>query len=162
MSTIATTDICDDHGEAARVVDDLFAVSLGKRSSFHGPAKTLRTFEDNTKVREAVESDGKGQVLVVDGGGSRRCALFGGNLAVLAAKNNWAGIIIYGCARDADEIDAEDIGLKAIGLCPRKSAKQNLGSYDVAVTFGGQTIQPGDYIYADRDGVVVASGPLHS
>lgn len=161
MTIIATTDICDDHGDAARVLDDIFPVSLGKCASFHGQVRTLKTFEDNTKVREAVDSNGQGRVLVVDGGGSRRCALFGGNLAVLAAKNNWAGIIINGCARDGDEIDAEEMGFKAIGHCPRKSVKQNLGTYDVPVTFAGQTINSGDYLYADRDGVVVATSPLH-
>ncbi len=158
--TYAVTDLCDDHGDDVRVLE-IETIMLGGAAAFHGPVKTLKTFEDNTKVRALVETPGEGRVLVVDGGASRRCALFGGNLAVLAANNGWAGVVINGCARDADEIDAENVGVRAIGLCPRKSVKSGLGTEDVSVRFGGQTINPGDWLYADRDGIIISSKPVH-
>ena len=95
--------------------------SFGGVTRFCGPVKTLLAFEDNTKVRAAVEGDGAGQVLVVNGGASQRCALFGGNLAKLAADNGWAGIIINGCVRDTAELAAEKVGIKALGVHPRKA-----------------------------------------
>jgi len=160
MTEYATTDLCDDHGDKVRVLETTF-VSLGGKEAFHGPVLTIKTFEDNTKVRATLETPGEGRVMVVDGEGSNRCALFGGNLAILAAQNGWAGVVINGCARDADEIDGEDVGVKALGLCPRKSVKADLGTLDVPVRFAGQTINPGDWLYADRDGVIVASEPVH-
>lgn len=160
MTTYATTDLCDDHPNDVRVIEENF-ISLGKRKAFHGQAFIVKTFEDNTKVRGNLETPGNGRVMVVDGGGSRRCALFGGKLAVLAAENGWAGVIINGCARDADEIDAEDTGVKALQLHPKKSNKDDGGVLDVPVRFGGQTINPGDWVYADRDGVVISSKPVH-
>lgn len=158
--TYAVTDLCDDHNDDVQVLE-CEMILLGGRKAFHGPIKTLKTFEDNTKVRALVETPGDGRVLVVDGGASRRCALFGGNLAVLAANNGWAGVVINGCARDADEIDAENVGVRALGLCPRKSVKSGLGTEDVTVRFGGLTINPGDWLYADRDGIIVSSKPVH-
>ncbi len=155
----ATTDLSDDHGDTVRVLDPIFA-DFGGKDAFHGPVKTLKAFEDNTKVREAVEGPGEGRVLVVDGGGSERCALFGGNLAELAEKNGWAGVVIYGCVRDVGEIETFDVGVKAIASHPKKSLKQNGGEWDVAVTFAGHTIRPGDWLYADRDGIVVAEKEL--
>ena len=89
-----------------------------------------------------------------------RCALFGGNLAVLAAKNGWAGVVVNGCVRDGDELAAEAVGIKALGTHPRKSVKRDLGEFDVPVTFAGITIHPGDWLYADRDGIVVSSNRL--
>ena len=134
--------------------------NFGGKTRFHGQAKTLLTFEDNTKLRAAVEQEGKGQVLVVDGGGSMNCALFGGNLAKLAADNGWAGIIIHGCVRDRAELAAEAVGIKALASHPKKSDKHDLGSYDVSLQFSGTTIHPGDWIYADEDGVIVSPRKL--
>ena len=99
-------------------------------------------------------------VLVVDGGGSMRCALVGGNLGVLAQKNGWAGILVNGAVRDADELEACDIGVRALGTHPRKSVKRNSGERDVAVQFPGTVIRPGDWIYADADGILVSDQPL--
>lgn len=155
----ATTDLSDDHGDKVRVLDPLFA-DFGGRDAFHGPVKTLKCFEDNAKVRQAVEGPGDGQVLVVDGGGSERCALFGGNLAELAEKNGWAGVVVYGCIRDWAEIETFEIGCKALATHPRKSVKKDGGDYDVPVSFAGVTIRPGDWLYADRDGIVVADAKL--
>jgi len=121
-----------------------------------GPIATLKLFEDNTLVRKALEQPGSGRVLVVDGGGSTRCALVGDRLATLAKDNGWAGIIVYGCIRDSAVIAGIEVGVKAIGTTPRKSVKRGEGQQDIAVTFGGVTFEPGAHLYADADGVVVA------
>ncbi|HOX90109.1 MAG TPA: ribonuclease E activity regulator RraA [Burkholderiaceae bacterium] len=161
----ATTDLCDAHeallpsGELQVLAPGYLA--LGQRQAFHGAAVTLKVFEDNSLVAEAVKTAGKGRVLVVDGGGSLRCALFGGNLAQAAQANAWAGVLIHGCARDAAEIDACAIGVRALALHPRRSVKRGVGERDVILNFGGVRITPGDWIYADRDGVLVARRPLH-
>eukprot|EP00435_Cladocopium_sp_Y103_P077284 s1_g1023.t1 len=152
MSTpLATTDLSDAHADTVAHVDPIF-FDYGGQLTFHGPITTLKVFEDNALVRSAVEGPGDGRVLVVDGGGSMRCALFGGNLAQLAAQNGWAGVVIYGCVRDRDELEAEAVGIKAIGHHPRKSIKKGLGDIDLPVTFGGITFTPGAWLYADRDG----------
>ena len=156
---IMTTDLSDAHEGALRYLAPGYQ-DFGGRLRFHGPAKTLLTFEDNTKVRAAVETAGEGRVLVVDGGGSMNCALFGGNLAKLAADNGWAGILIHGCVRDQGELKAEAVGIKALASHPKKSEKRDLGTFDEVLEFSGVTIRPGDYIYADEDGVVIAETAL--
>ncbi|MEQ9518601.1 MAG: ribonuclease E activity regulator RraA [Parvibaculum sp.] len=155
----ATTDLSDAHDGIVRHADPIFH-DYGGRAAFHGPITTLRLFEDNALVRAAVEGPGAGRVLVVDGGGSKRCALFGGNLAQLAAKNGWAGVIVFGCVRDRDELEAEPVGVKALGHHPKKSVKQGQGAVDVAVTFAGITFAPGDWLYADRDGIITSPHAL--
>lgn len=157
--SLATTDLSDAHAEDIAHVDPIFR-DYGGKLTFHGPITTLKVFEDNALVRTAVEGPGEGRVLVVDGGGSTRCALFGGNLAQLAAQNGWAGVIIFGCVRDRDELEAEQVGVKAIGHHPRKSIKKGLGDKDVPVTFAGVTFTPGAWAYADRDGIIVAPTSL--
>jgi len=157
--SLATTDLSDAHAEAIAHVDPIFR-DYGGKLTFHGPITTLKVFEDNALVRTAVEGPGEGRVLVVDGGGSTRCALFGGNLAQLAAQNGWAGVIIFGCVRDRDELEAEQVGVKAIGHHPRKSIKKGLGDEYVPVTFAGVTFIPGAWAYADRDGIIVAPTSL--
>ncbi len=152
--TFTTTDLSDEHPEA-HICDPVFQAFGGSRE-FSGPVTTLKVFEDNTLVREAVQKPGEGRVLVVDGGGSLRCGLFGGNLAVAAARNGWAGVVINGCARDADEIDAEEIGLRALALHPRRSERGlHSGRAGIPVTFAGVTFREGEWLLADRDGVLV-------
>lgn len=153
-----TTDLSDAH-EGVRYLPPLYR-DFGGKIRFHGRAKTLLTFDDNTKLRAAVEQKGAGRVLVVDGGGSMNCALFGGNLAKLAAENGWAGIIIHGCVRDRAELAGEAVGIKALASHPKKSLKRDLGSYDVSLNFSGVTIHPDDWIYADEDGVIISEKPL--
>ncbi len=161
MSSLpATADLYDAHGEALRVLAPLFR-DFGGVQTFAGPVATLKVYEDNSLVRAALEQPGQGRVLVVDGGGSLRCALVGDNLAALGHKNGWAGIVIYGCIRDAAPIAAIAIGVKAIATNPRKSVKKGEGERDVALRFAEVTITPGDYLYADVDGVVVADKKLH-
>lgn len=154
-----TTDICDDHAERLRIATPLFQ-DYGGRKLFHGPVTTVKVFEDNSLVRQALEERGEGRVLVVDGGGSMRCALLGDQLAALGHKNGWAGAVVYGCIRDAADIAQIDFGLKALMTHPLKSVKKGIGDRDVPVTFAGITIRPGDYLYADHDGIVVADEPL--
>ena len=154
-----TADICDEHGDALRVLSPMFQ-DYGGRIDFAGPVSTVKLFEDNSRVREAVSEPGEGRVLVVDGGGSMRCALLGDNLAAMAVENGWQGVLVYGCVRDAAEIGTMDLGVKALNTHPRKSVKRGLGERDVPVTFAGETIRPGDWLYADRDGVVLAAGAL--
>ena len=149
-----TTDLSDAHEDVRYLAPGY--QDFGGKTRFHGPARTLLTFEDNTKLRAAVEQVGNGQVLVVDGGGSMNCALFGGNLAKLAAQNGWAGIIIHGCVRDRAELAAEAVGIKALASHPKKSLKRDLGSFDMSLNFSGVTVHPGDWIYADEDGVLVS------
>lgn len=157
----ATTDLCDANEPAladGRVqVMQPGLIALGQRSAFSGPAVTLKLFEDNSLLADAVKTPGQGRVLVVDAGGSLRCAVLGGNLATAAAKNAWAGIIIYGCARDSAEINAEPLGVRALALHPRRSIKRGEGQRDLTVSFLGVTVRPGDWIYADADGVIVST-----
>jgi regulator of ribonuclease activity A len=136
-------------------------IALGRVVAFSGPVVTLKLFEDNSLLADLVKAPGEGRVAVVDAGGSRRCAVLGGNLAAAAARNGWAGIVIYGCARDADEIDACEIGVRALALNPRRSIKRGEGQRDVPVSFLGVTIRPGHWLYVDRDGVIVSQRPLH-
>ena len=157
----ATTDLSDAHPEA-QVAEPVFR-DFGGKPAFHGPAKTLKVFEDNAQVRATLETPGEGRVLVVDGGGSQRCALVGGQLGELAVKNNWAGLLVFGCVRDTEELAAQAVGIKALAAHPKKSEKGlHSAKSDVTVRFAGLTIRPGAWVYADRDGVVVGEKQLHA
>jgi regulator of ribonuclease activity A len=130
--------------------------TFGGRPTFSGPIATLKVFEDNTLVKQAVEGPGEGRVLVVDGGGSLRCALLGGNLAVAAAQNGWAGVVVNGAVRDADEIDTQPIGVRALATHPRRSEKGlHSGQAGLPVVFAGVVFREGEWLCADTDGIVV-------
>ena len=161
MRPVATADLCDEFGPEVRVAEPLFR-DWGGSMAFAGPVETLRVFEDNALVRQVLGSPGRGRVLVVDGGGSLRSALVGGNLAALAEQNGWAGIVVNGCVRDVDEIRAVAIGVKALHPVPRKSGKSGEGDQGVPVTFAGVTFTRGCHLYADRDGLIVADRELRS
>ena len=154
----ATCDLCDLHkadtSGAFRVLPPLFR-SYGGAARFAGAVSTVKCFEDNSLVKAACDSAGAGRVLVVDGGGSLRRALVGGNVAAAAAKNGWAGIVVDGCVRDVDELAQCPIGIRALGLIPLPTEKRNQGERDVAVQVQGVRIRPGDWLYADADGIVV-------
>lgn len=152
--SFTTADLCDRHEAWVRVVAPGFR-DYGGLHCFSGPIATVKVHEDNGLVRAALEKPGEGRVLVVDGGGSLCCALAG-----LAHRNGWAGLLIYGCIRDSEAIACVAIGVKALGTHPRKSVKKGAGDRDIPVTFSGVTFAPGDHLYADRDGIVVASEPL--
>lgn len=154
-----TADLCDAHEGKLRVVSPMFR-NYGGRARFGGRIATLKVFEDNSLVRSALETPGDGRVLVVDGGGSMRCALVGDQLALLGVKNGWTGVIVYGCIRDSRAIGSMDIGAFALGTHPLKSIKKGAGDADIPVSFGGVTFVPGEYVYADEDGVIVSATPL--
>lgn len=162
--TFATADLCDSHEELIRdarlrIVAPMFR-HYGGRTVFAGSIATLKLFEDNSFVRKALEQPGNGGVLVIDGGGSMRRALVGDQLAAIAVKNGWSGIVVNGCIRDSAAIGEMDIGVLALGTHPQKTDKKNVGEIDVPVTFGGVTFHPGEWLYADGDGVLVSSQPL--
>lgn len=156
---IVTPDLCDAHPELVRVVEPLFT-NYGGRSAFGGEILTIKCHEDNSLVKEQVGKPGNGRVMVVDGGGSLRCALLGDMLAAKAVENGWAGIIIYGCIRDVDDIRTMDLGVQALRTIPIKSNRQGRGDLNIPVTFGGVTFRPGEYVYADNNGIIVASEAL--
>jgi regulator of ribonuclease activity A len=149
-----TADLVDEHGEALQSCD-LQLRQFGGRRRFHGPIRTVTCFEDNALVKQVLSEAGGGAVLVVDGAGSLHTALVGDLIAGLAQANGWAGLVVNGAVRDVEALDGLDIGIKALGSNPRKSAKLGAGEVDVAVRFGGTTFRPGDHLYSDEDGVVV-------
>lgn len=155
MKTISTPDICDDFAEKIRVLDPIFN-NYGGRFSFFGEAVTIKCFEDNSVVKKLVDEGGKGRVIVMDGGASLRRAILGDMLAENAANNSWAGLVINGCIRDCDQIANTNIGVKALNIHPMKTEKRGLGDLNVPVTFAGQTIKPGDWVYADNNGIVIS------
>ena len=160
LTSTATTDLSDAHPDA-QVCEPVLA-SYGGRTAFFGPVHTIKVFEDNALVRSTLETPGAGRVLVVDGGGSRRCALLGGNLAKLGVAGGWAGVVVYGCIRDSREIAGYDLGVMALGTHPRKSEKGlHSGASGRDVAFAGVTFRTGAWLYADEDGVVVADRALH-
>lgn len=157
--TFKTADLCDAFSDAIAVLEPRFS-NFGGISRFSGRAVTLKVFEDNSLVRAALEEPGEGRVLVVDGGSSYRCALLGDQLAQLAVANGWSGIVIDGCIRDSADIAELALGVQAIGTHPLKSVKRNAGQREIAIQMGGVQVRPGDWIYADDDGVIVSSKPL--
>ncbi len=152
-------DLCDEYPDLVRVVEPMFR-NFGGRTSFAGEITTIKCFEDNSLVARAVEENGEERILVVDGGASLRCGLLGDNLALKAAENNWAGIIIYGCVRDVDELVQINLGIQALNAMPLKSIKRNVGVRDEVLEFGGVSFVPGEFVYADNNGVLVSSKPL--
>jgi regulator of ribonuclease activity A len=156
---IVTADLYDEFGEQLRVASPVFG-DFGGRDAFGGPIATVKVFEDNSLVRSALEEAGAGRVLVIDGGGSLRCALVGDLLAKLALDNGWAGIVVHGCVRDSVAIARLDIGVKALATNPRKSVKRGEGQRDVPVHFAEVDFMPGEYVYADLDGLVISERAL--
>jgi regulator of ribonuclease activity A len=162
--TFATCDLCDANEDkladgSLHVLPPVFR-DFGKHARFAGPARTLKVFEDNVLVRAALETPGEGSVLVVDGGGSLRCALVGGNLGALAQKNGWAGIVVYGCVRDSAELKQCEIGIRALATHPRRSIRKGVGERDLAVDIAGVSVRPGDWVVADEDGMLVSRTKL--
>lgn len=151
-----TADLLDDHEDKPLQVVQPGFHNFGGRNKFYGEIVTIKIHEDNSLVREFVAMDGKGKVLVVDGGGSTRCALLGDMLAEKAVKNGWNGVIVYGLIRDSVDIGKMDIGVKALGTIPLKSVKRGFGVKDEAVRFHDVTFKPGEFVYSDEDGIIVS------
>ncbi len=157
--TLKTADLCDQYDSEIQVVEPLLS-DFGGEIEFSGEIHTVKVFEDNSLIRTALESPGHGKVLVVDGAGSLRCALVGGNMGAIGEQNGWSGIVVYGCIRDCGEIADQGIGVKALATHPRRSVKKGIGEDSVTVQFGGVTFRPGDYLYADEDGIIVSPRKL--
>ena len=156
----ATADLCDAH-PGVQVAEPVLR-HFGGRRRFAGQVSTVLCREDNSRVREAVADPGKGRVLVVDGGGSLQCALLGDLLAEKAVANGWTGVVVNGCVRDTGRLAELPLGVMALAAVPRRSEKRDHGERDVGVRFAGTTFHPGDYLYADEDGLIVSGGPLEA
>ena len=154
-----TADLCDGYPELVQVAEPVFR-EYGGLVKFSGPIETLRVFEDNALVRQVLESDGKGRVLVIDGGASPRCALVGGRLASLAYANGWSGVLVNGAVRDSAELSQIPIGIRARHAAPMSSGKEGVGERGGRVTFAGVAFLPEAFLYADSDGIVVAQRNL--
>jgi regulator of ribonuclease activity A len=162
MNTIfRTADLCDRYADTQRlqIVEPIFS-NFGGAATFSGPITTLKVFEDNIALRRTLERKVDGRILVVDGGGSDRCALFGGNMTRLACENGWTGIIAYGCLRDTLEVNQLPIGIRALHPHPLRSHKRGGGQEDVLITFAGVNFRSDYFVYADEDGIVVSESPL--
>ena len=158
----ATCELCDAHKNDVsgnfRVLAPVFK-DFGLHTKFCGEVATVKCFEDNSLVKAAVDSLGAGRVLVVDGGASLRRALLGGNLGAAAAKNNWAGVVIDGCVRDAAELAQCAVGIRALAAMPLPTTKRSEGQAGIAVQIQGVWVRPGDWLYADEDGMVIMPAP---
>ena len=169
MMKFSTCDLCDAHenslGDTLHVLPDVFRI-YGAQQPFAGQVHTVKCHDDagtldNSKVREAVVASGQGRVLVIDGAGLPHRALLGGNLAVIAAKNDWVGVVVYGAVRDAAELVEAKLPVRALALCPMRTAKLGLGERGVKIPLSDVTIQDGDWLYADEDGMVTSRLPIH-
>lgn len=154
-----TSALCDIYLEQVDVVEPMFS-NFGGCASFAGQVTTVKCFEDNGLIREILEQDGLGRILLIDGGGSLRRALIDAELASLAEENEWEGIVVYGCVREVDELEDMSIGIQAIASIPVGAVAQGVGEVDIPVNFGGVTFLPEDYLYADNTGVILSQEPL--
>ena len=156
--TRTTPDLCDQFPDV-QVAEPVFR-SFGGQLRFAGPAVTVKCLNDNSRVRELAMTPGEGRVIVVDGGGSLRRALLGDLIAGNAVKNGWSGFLIFGCVRDVEVLATLPLGVQALASHPMKTDRRDLGEVDVPVSFAGVSVAPGDWIYADANGVIVASSRL--
>lgn len=155
----STPDLCDAHEKNVTVLEPIF-VSYGGREAFGGQIVTVKCFEDNSAVKAQLATEGKGRVLVVDGGGSLRRALMGDLIAASAVSNGWSGVVIYGAIRDVDAIAAMDLGVHALGCIPLKTERRGVGDVGVPLKFAGAALHDGDYLYADNNGIIVSAKAL--
>ena len=158
--SLKTTDLCDNHPEKVRIPEPIGFKDFGGTKLFNGKIETVKCFEDNSFVRKALEQNGEGKVLVVDGGGSMRCALLGDMLGELGVKNKWNGIIVYGCIRDSAAMATLSLGVKALNVIPLKSNKRNEGQQNIPVHFAGIDFTPGEFVYCDEDGIIISKEEL--
>ncbi|MGC9458324.1 ribonuclease E activity regulator RraA [Vibrio genomosp. F10] len=154
-----TSALCDIYLDQVDVVEPLFS-NFGGRTSFAGQVTTIKCFEDNSLIRDLLEQDGVGRVLLIDGGGSLRRALIDAELAALAEDNEWEGIVVYGCVREVDELEEMSVGIQALASIPVGAVGNGVGETDVAVNFGSVTFVPEDYLYADNTGIIISQEPL--
>jgi regulator of ribonuclease activity A len=152
-------DLCDEYADEIQIAEPNFT-AFGKRFKYYGEIVTIKCFEDNSLVKKTLSEDGTGKVLVVDGGGSLRCALLGDILAAMAAENGWQGVLINGCVRDVEILKTIDIGISALNRHPLKSHKRNEGQLNVHLRFADTSFEPGFYLYADENGIIVSQKAL--
>ncbi|HMS35208.1 MAG TPA: ribonuclease E activity regulator RraA [Ignavibacteria bacterium] len=157
---LKTTDLCDNFSDKIQIAEPAVFTDFGGRKIFSGKIHTIKCFENNPLVRTALEGNGEGKVLIVDGGASVKCALLGDMLGEIAVKNKWSGIIVNGCIRDSAALGELDLGVKALCAFPLKSGKKNEGQENVPVRFAGIDFNPGEFIYCDEDGVIVSKDEL--
>ena len=155
-----TPDICDDFSDELQGLEPLFT-EYGGGGKFSGEIITIKCFEDNSLVKQTLGTDGRDKVMVVDGGGSLRCALLGDMLGAMAAQNGWQGVVINGCVRDVEILKSIDLGVRALNCHPLKSNKRNEGQLNVPVRFAGVNFKPGQYLYADENGIIVSNTKLN-
>ncbi|GAA2603612.1 ribonuclease E activity regulator RraA [Actinomadura fulvescens] len=155
----ATADLIDDFGDELQSCETQFR-QYGALTTFGGPIATVRCLRDNGLVKRLLNTPGDGRVLVVDGGGSLASALMGDLIAAAAVRNGWAGVVINGAVRDVATLRTLELGVKALGSNPRKSAKDGAGEVDEPVSFGGVEFRENDWLYSDEDGIVVAARKL--
>jgi len=157
--TFKTADLFDDYGDRVHVCDPIFR-DFGSHARFCGPIATVKCFEDNSLVKVALGEPGEGRVLVVDAGGSLRCAMLGDLIAASAVEQSWSGVLLFGCVRDTVELAGMALGVKALAANPRKSEKRGEGQRDIPVSFAGVCFRPGDHIYCDEDGILISAKAL--
>ena len=158
--TFKTADLSDEYPGSLQIAEPGF-IDFGGNTVFHGAISTVKCYEDNSRVREQLSTPGEGRVLVVDAGGSRRCAMLGDVLAQMGVDNGWAGVVMFGMIRDSHDIGQMPIGVKALGVYPKKSEKRNVGDIDIDVFFHGVRFHPGEFLYADHDGIIVSAAALN-
>ncbi|EHK7541454.1 ribonuclease E activity regulator RraA [Vibrio cholerae] len=156
-----TSALCDIYLDQVDVVEPMFS-NFGGCASFAGQITTIKCYEDNGLIRETLEQDGLGRILLIDGGGSLRRALIDAELAALAEENEWEGIVVYGSVREVDELEEMSIGIQAIASIPVGATSQGIGEVDIPVNFGGVTFLPEDYLYADNTGIIISQEPLNA
>jgi regulator of ribonuclease activity A len=154
-----TPDLCDEFSDKITVLPPLYQ-NFGGKESFFGEVETVKCFEDNSRVKECLETPGHGRVLVVDGGGSLRHALIGDLIAASAIKNGWQGIVIHGCCRDVHDLKTMDFGVRALNSIPIKSVRKDQGEAGVSIVMGGVNVNPGMWLYADETGIVISPTQL--
>ena len=151
----STADLYDAQADEVGVIDLQFRC-FGRHACFYGPIETLRVFEDHSAVRDAAALDGRGRVLVVDAGASLRIGVFGDRIGARAVERGWAGVVVVGAVRDSEALDQLDIGVRALGTTARRSSIEHPGERGVMLEIGGVTCEPGDWLYADRDAVLLS------
>jgi len=156
--SFTTPDLSDENPDALALLPIL--KNLGGRKSFHGKIETLKCPDDNSFVKQLLNSEGKKRILVVDANGINTVALLGDMIAEAGMKNNWSGVVINGYIRDVDIINTLNIGVQALGTVPVRSAKKNQGELGIDVSFGGLTFKSGDYVYADNNGLLLSKREL--
>jgi len=154
-----TSELCNTYADLIDVVEPIFS-NYGGRNSFGGKVVTVKCFENNGLIHQILSTDGAGKVLVIDGGGSTRRALISGEIAEIAAKNGWEGVLCYGSLRDVDQLEEIDIGIQGLVSIPVGASDENIGESDLAINFAGVTFLPDDHIYADNTGIILSPEAL--